>query len=91
MNKGRHGCICATKNNSELSGKGDVVYIYLGEENSIVPGNTFSIYMVPRQAYNPAAGKRVVIQGTLIGKMVICEVEKNSATGIIMESSGRQR
>jgi len=81
------GVIVETKNNTALSGRGDVVYIDIGEEQSIVPGNTFSIYTLPRKIYDPDKGKRVVIPGTLIGKMVILEVEEMSATGVITESS----
>lgn len=81
------GFIVDNKNNTALSGKGDVVYIDVGEVDSVVPGNTFSIYTLPRKAYDPDANKRVVIPGTLIGKMVILEVEEKGATGIITDSS----
>lgn len=81
------GFIVTTKNNTELSGKGDIVYVDIGEVDSIVPGNTFSIYTLPRKSYDPDARKRVRIPGTLIGKIVVLEVKEKSATGIITESS----
>ncbi len=81
------GFIVETKNNTALSGKGDIVYVDLGKVNSIVPGNTFSIYTLPRKSFDPDAGKRVRIPGSLIGKIVVLEVKEQSATGIITESS----
>lgn len=81
------GFVIDTKNNTELSGKGDVVYLDVGEANSVVPGNTFSIYTLPRKSYDPDRGKRVTIPGTLIGKLVVLDVEEGSSTGIITESS----
>lgn len=59
----------------------------MGEKHSIVPGNTFSIYTLPRKSYDPDAVKQVTIPGTLIGKLVVLEVENGSSTGIITESS----
>jgi LysM repeat protein len=81
------GFIVDNKNNTELSGKGDIVYIDAGQVNNVVPGNVFSIYTQPRKAHDPDAHKDVIIPGTLIGKIVVLEVKEKSATGIITESS----
>ena len=81
------GFIVDNKNNTELSGKGDIVYIDAGQVNNVVPGNVFSIYTQPRKAHDPDAHKDVIIPGTLIGKIVVLEVREKSATGIITESS----
>jgi hypothetical protein len=81
------GFIVETKNNTALSGKGDIVYIDAGEVNNVVPGNVFSIYTQPRKAHDPDAHKDVIIPGTLIGKIVVLEVKEGCSTGIITESS----
>ena len=81
------GLIVDNKNNTELSGRGDVVYIDAGEVNKVVPGNVFSIYTRPRKVNDPDAHKLVTIPGTLIGKIVILEVKETSSTGIITEST----
>jgi len=81
------GFIVDNKNNTELSGQGDIVYIDAGQVNNVVPGNVFSIYTRPRKAHDPDAHKEVIIPGTLIGKIVVLEVKENSATGIITEST----
>lgn len=82
-----NGFIVDNKNNTALSGRGDIVYIDAGEVNNVVPGNVFSIYTRPRKAHDPDANKDVVIPGTLIGKIVVLEVREQSATGIITEST----
>ncbi len=81
------GYIVETLNNIELSGRGDVVYIDVGENNGIVPGNTFSIYKFPHRVFDPDAGRNVIISGALLGKLVILEVQKEASTGIIIEST----
>jgi hypothetical protein len=81
------GYIVETLNNVELSGRGDVVYIDVGEQDGVVPGNTFSIYEYPRTAFDPDAGRNVVIPGALLGKLVVLDVRRETATGIIVESA----
>ncbi len=81
------GFIIETKTAMQLSGRGDVVYMDLGENHSVVPGNTMSIYTLPRKAYDPDAGKQVTIPGILIGKIVVLDVDEENSTGIITESS----
>jgi len=81
------GFIIETKNHTQLSGKGDVIYMDIGEVHSVVPGNTMSIYTLPRKSYDPDSGKRVTIPGTLIGKVVVLDVDEENSTGIITESS----
>jgi hypothetical protein len=82
-----NGYIVETLNNIELSGKGDIVYIDVGQEDGVVPGNTFSIYKLPRTAFDPDAGRDVVIPGALLGKLVILDVRKEASTGVIVESA----
>lgn len=81
------GYIVDTLNNVELSGKGDIVYIDVGQEEGIVPGNTFSIYKLSRKAFDPDTGRDVVIPGTFLGRLVVLNVQKEAATGIIIEST----
>jgi hypothetical protein len=81
------GSIVETLNNIELSGRGDIVYIDVGEDNAVVPGHTFSIYKLPRTAFDPDAGTTVVIPGALVGKLVVLKVQKEASTAIILESA----
>ena len=81
------GFIIETKNNTALSGQGDVIYMDIGKAHSIVPGNTISVYTQARKSYDPDAGKQVTIPGALIGKVVVLDVDEENSTGIITESS----
>lgn len=81
------GFVIDTKNNIELTGRGDIIYLDVGEVHSIIPGNIFSIYTRPRKSYDPDAGKNVTIPGTLIGKVIVLDVQEHTSTGIITQSS----
>ena len=81
------GFVVETLNSTELSGKGDIVYVDVGEEDSVVPGNTFSIYKLPRKTFDPDEGKTVTIPSALVGKIAILNVRQESSTGIILESA----
>lgn len=80
------GLVIETLNNTELSGIGDIVYISVGKDQSVVPGNMFSIYKYPRNAFDPDEGTNVVIPGAFVGKLVVLNVHEKSATGIITQS-----
>ncbi len=81
------GFVVETLNNIEQSGKGDIVYIDVGEDDAVVPGNTFSIYKLPRKTFDPDQGKTVTIPSTLVGKIAILNVRQEASTGIILESA----
>jgi len=81
------GFIVDNNSNIELLGSGDVVYLDVGKRNSVIPGNVFSVYTSPRKAWDPDAGKNVVIPGALVGKIVVLEVGDTTSTGVIIQSS----
>jgi hypothetical protein len=83
------GVVIETLSGRELSGKDDVVYIDLGEDDGIVPGNTFSVYKHPRRAFDPDKGKFVTIPGARVGKLIALSVGLESTTCVVLES-GRQ-
>ncbi|HSE83799.1 MAG TPA: hypothetical protein VLB01_04575, partial [Thermodesulfobacteriota bacterium] len=80
------GLVIETLNNIELSGRGDIVYISVGKNQGVVPGNMFSVYKYPRDAFDPDEGVNVVIPGALVGKLVVLNVHEKAATGIITQS-----
>ena len=81
------GVIIENKNATALSGQGDVIYMDMGKDQSIVPGNTVSIYTQARKTFDPDADKYVTVPGALIGKAVVLDVDEENSTGIITESS----
>ncbi|HEX3035405.1 MAG TPA: LysM peptidoglycan-binding domain-containing protein [Thermodesulfobacteriota bacterium] len=80
------GLIVETLNNTELSGMGDIVYIDVGKNEAVVPGNMFSIYKFPRRTFDLDEGTNVIIPGAYIGKLVVLNVHEKTATGIITQS-----
>ncbi len=85
--KQTQGFILESKNKTALSGNGDVVYIDVGRDDHIVPGNSFSIFQYTRHAYDPDRNQSVKIPGVNIGKLVVLRVEENTATGVVVKSS----
>jgi len=81
------GFVVETLNNIELSGRGDIVYLDVGEEDAVVPGNTFSIYKLPHKAFDPDARTTVTIPPSLVGKIAVLNVQRDTSIGIIIEST----
>ena len=81
------GVIIAKKTLAQLSGAGDVIYLDVGREDNVEPGNTMSIYTLPRRAVDPDTGKRIKIPGTNIGKVILLNVGEETSTGIVIEST----
>jgi LysM repeat protein len=82
-----NGLIVASLNEVEVIGQGNIVYIDLGTDHSIVPGNSFSIYTLPRTVRDPDSGKDVTIPPSKKGKLVVLNVEQNTSTGLIIDSA----
>ena len=90
MKKGEkltQGFIVASKNDLNLSGKGDIVYIDLGREDNLSPGHTLSIFTMPRKVFDPDNKDELTIPGARIGKVVLLNVQEQVSTGIILKSS----
>lgn len=80
------GFVVETLNNTELSGKGDIIYIDVGKKNAVVSGNTFSIFKFPRRVFDPDKGASVILPGAFVGKLVVLNVQEGVSTGIIIQS-----
>ncbi|NIP29987.1 MAG: LysM peptidoglycan-binding domain-containing protein [Candidatus Dadabacteria bacterium] len=81
------GVIVATKNSTALSGSGDVIYIDVGREHNVSPGNTMSIFSLPRKSIDPDTGRKITIPGTNIGKVILLNVGEETSAGIVVKSS----
>ena len=82
-----NGIVVASLNELAVVGQGNIVYIDLGKEHSIVPGNSFSIYTLPRTVRDPDSRKDVTIPPSKKGKLVVLNVEQNTSTGLIVDSA----
>jgi LysM repeat protein len=85
--QGANGMVVDSLNELAVVGQGNIVYIDLGKEHSIVPGNTFSIYTLPRSVRDPDSSKDVTIPPSKKGKLVVLNVERNTSTGLIVDSA----
>lgn len=85
--KHAEGFILESKNDVVLNGVGSVVYIDVGRDDNILPGNTFSIFQYTRRAYDPDRNESVTIPGVNIGKLVVLRVDESTATGVVVKSS----
>jgi len=82
-----NGLVVETENNIDLAGQGDIVYIDVGKADSVVPGNTFTIYTHLRKAYDPDLGDDVTIPPVVKGKLIVFDVEENASTALILKSA----
>ncbi len=82
-----NGMVVASLHDLAVVGKGNIVYIDVGEDDSIVPGNTFSIYTLPRKMRDPDARKDVTIPPYKKGALVVLDVDQNASTGLIIDSA----
>lgn len=80
------GVVVATKNNGLMSGKGDIIYLDIGKDDNVVPGNVLTVTTVPKSAYDPDTGRRVDLPGAKIGKVILLSVNKESSTALVCES-----
>lgn len=81
------GVVVATKNNVQLSGKGDIVYLDIGKKHDVVPGNVFTVTTLPKSALDPDSGRRIDLPGAKIGKVILLSVNEKTSTALICESA----
>jgi len=81
------GYIVESKDNIHMNGMFNVVYIDAGIEDNVVPGNVFTIYQYPRTTKDLDTGRQLTIPKYPIGKMIVLDVQRDTSTGLIIESS----
>ena len=81
------GYVLESKNNLQMSGMFDVVYIDAGKEDNVIPGNVFTIYQYPRKTKDLDTGQMMTIPKYPIGKLIVLNVQRDTATGLIFQSS----
>ncbi len=82
-----NGTVVASLHDLAVVGKGNIVYIDVGGEHSIVPGNTFSIYTLARKVRDPDSRQDVTIPPYKKGTLVVLDVEQDVSTGLIIDSA----
>lgn len=80
------GFVLTNMSNLKLMGQGNVVYIDVGREENVQPGHTFSIFTLPRQTVDNDRNETATIPGVKIGKLIVLNVQAETATGLVVES-----
>lgn len=81
------GVILESKNDLALNSVGNVVYIDIGKDDNVFSGHTFSIFQYPRKTHDTDKNAIVTIPGVKIGQLVVLDVQKSTATGLIIKNS----
>lgn len=81
------GIILESKNDLALSSVGNIVYIDKGKDDNVFMGHTFSIFQYPRKTLDADKNTIVTIPGVKIGQLVVLDVQKSTATGLIIKNS----
>jgi hypothetical protein len=79
------GRIAATADNFGYLGRGTIVYLSLGNEQSVQPGNRFRIYNVPAHNENGTLSNATTPPET-IGEAVVLSVRPKSSVAIVIGS-----
>lgn len=85
--KNLQGFVITNQRNLLLMGEGNVAYIDLGREDSVQPGHTFTIYSHPRRTVDRDRKETTTIPGVKIGKLIVLNVQAETSTALITESS----
>lgn len=80
------GVVVATKNNVQLSGKGDIIYLDVGKKHNVVPGNVFTVTTTPKITFDPDTGRKITLPGADIGKVILLSVSDKTSAALICES-----
>jgi hypothetical protein len=81
------GTIVGSKDDADSLGQGDIVYVDVGREQGIVPGDEFSIYRISGVGESPDTGRAIPLAPTKQGEMVVIQTSAQSATGLVTASN----
>ncbi|MCL4477999.1 MAG: LysM peptidoglycan-binding domain-containing protein [Deltaproteobacteria bacterium] len=80
------GYIAYGKTRSKIYGEGNIVYIDRGSNSGVRVGNTFVIYKDRKPVKDPATGKVLHLPKEVLGKLLVIDVQSDTATAIITKS-----
>jgi hypothetical protein len=81
-----YGWVIASKQEKLELVDGDVVYIDLGEENQIQPGNLFNVFRRGAVIEDPVSDEKVKLPDELIARMIVISTQQKTATAVIVNS-----
>jgi len=77
------GYIIGSKDGGDSLGKGDVVYVDVGRDARIVPGDEFSIYRISGIATDPQTGRVIPLSPLRSGELVVIRTSGRAATALL--------
>lgn len=77
------GYIVGSKDQADSLGKGDIVYVDVGQEAQIVPGDEFSIYRISGIATDPQTGRVIPLSPIRRGELVVIRTFGRAATALL--------
>jgi hypothetical protein len=81
------GTIVGSKDDADSLGQGDIVYVDVGKEHGIVPGDEFSIYRMSGTGASPDSGRAIPLAPTKQGELVVIRTSAQAATGLVTASN----
>ncbi|MFQ5847799.1 MAG: LysM peptidoglycan-binding domain-containing protein [Candidatus Methylomirabilales bacterium] len=81
------GYIVGSKSEADSLGRGDIVYVDVGQAKGIVPGDEFAVYQMSGITTSPATGRAVPLAPLKQGEMVVLRTFTKSAVGLLTRSS----
>jgi hypothetical protein len=77
------GYIIGSKDGGDSFGKGDIIYVDVGRDAQIVPGDEFSIYRISGIATDPQTGRVVPLSPIRRGELVVIRTSGRAATALL--------
>jgi hypothetical protein len=81
------GTIVGSKDDADSLGQGDIVYVDVGQQHGIVPGDEFSIYRMSGTGTSPDSGRTIPLPPTKQGELVVIRTSAQAATGLVTMSN----
>lgn len=78
-----NGYIISSKDVGDSLGKGDIIYVNVGQGVQIVPGDEFSIYRISGIATDPQTGQVIPLSPLRRGELVVIRTFGRAATALL--------
>ncbi len=80
------GNIIASKNQTQMFGKDEIVFIDRGKRDGVVQGAVFEVFIPGEKAYDPDVGSMITLPDKHIGKLVVVDPKDTTSVSVITES-----
>ena len=80
------GYVVASKEDADSLGQGDIVYVDVGREQGIAPGDEFGVYRISGVAIHPDSGRSIPLAPVKQGELVVIRTSAKAATAILTGS-----